>query len=702
MTTVLRRLLAASIIVFASLAVRGDSARINISIPLASPDGLFHGRIPQGNAPPLIGPCPVTSGGMTIPVTVSRSSAISPALIFFDTTGQAVGSATAGASSTVIAVNHTAFQDIAYSWNFGDGGTSGTGFWQFGSNPGGNSMNAAIGAVAAHVYAVTPGGGDKTFQATVTATDGTNTASCTVAVTAFDPVGANGFSSTTCFFNSTIGTGCPAGATQTASTTISTPTSGQQFLYKCGDSFSGGATIPVATTKYAMGAYGSCVGTFITMTNHSSFPQFTNSGGGNIITLGTTNVSTVGPTDGRISNIDFEGTSGGVAVSTGPIFRVQQLLIYNSYANGGTMGRAWYCSGCTQSGVVASITNGGSGNIETNYWNYGNNTCLGNFGETGYLCGASTPSLTLYSNTDYNAFIGDLLDNTGVGTSNTWENLRVSSCRLCIFSNTQFSRTSPNNGGANFKLHSGNSGDSSPEWLGKFTELIEIDDNLFTGNTNGQLIEIAPQNGQYDERLQNIVFERNILAPTGSETPLATSGINFTIRDNAFYGGLSGEGLWLGAERRGTEWSSCTAASCSGGTVSAAPTNPNEPELYEVYNNTCNLGGGNCITGKIGWFADAASPSTDVLLNNSFIQNNLFFSVTGTSQLGATGVGVISNNSANTSQPNPAFTNASGTFLKMSDWKPTANFTGGTPVPNFFDALGTIWSPTWDLGAIHH
>jgi hypothetical protein len=701
MTTVLRRLLAASIIVLASLAARGDSARINISIPLASPDGLFHGRFPQGNAPPLIGPCPVTSGGMTIPVTVSRSSAISPALIFFDTTGQAVGSATAGASSTVIAANHTAFQDIAYSWNFGDEGTSGTGAWQFGSNPGGNSMNAAIGGVAAHVYAVTPGGGDKTFQATVTATDGTNTASCNVGVTVFDPMGPNGFSSTTCFFNSTVGTGCPAGATRTASTTIHTPGSGQQFLYKCGDSFSGGASIPVTTTKYAMGAYGSCVGTFITTSNHSTFPQFTNSGGGNIITLGTTNTTAVGPSDGRFSSIDFEGTSGGVAVATQSIFNVNQMLVYNSYANSGTMGRAWYVSGGTQMAVVASIANGGSGDIETNFWNFANNTCAGNFTLTGYLCGASTPSLTLYSNTDYNAFIGDLLDNTGVGTSNTWENLRVATCRLCILSNNQLSRKSPANGGANLKMESGNSGNGNPEWLGKFTELIEIDDNLFTGNTGGQMIEIAPENKDDDERLRNIVFERNIVAPSGSETPLATSGINFTFRDNAFYGGLSNEGLWLGAERRGTEWTSCTQDTCAGGTLSAAPTNPNAPEFYEIYNNTCNLGGGNCITGTIGWFAGAA-PSTNVRINNSFIQNNLCFSVTCTASLGATGVGVISNNSVNTAQPNPGFTDASGTFLKMTDWKPTANFTGGTPIPNFFDALGNPWSPTPDLGAIHH
>jgi len=687
--------------------VKAFGVAVLLAALLASP---ANARLPRGSVSggsPFLGACPVTVTGngqtLTLAATTPRMVGISPFLVFFDTTGQSVGAASgSGSSSTAIASGHTAFQDISYKWNFGDSGASGTGTWQFGSNPGGNSMNTAIGGVAAHVYVTN--GADTPYTATITATDGVNTAQCTVAITAFDPTGSNGFpgTHTTCFFNSTAGSGCQVGATQTASTTIQTPGSGQQFLYKCGDRFSGGASVAWTTTKYAIGAYGICAGTFITTTNRSSFPQFVNSSGGTIVNLQSLNGTTPAPIDGRIFDIDFEGTSGGVAVDESPGDNVEQLLIYNSYANSGTMGRAWYCVSCTQSGVVASVANGGSGEIEMSFWNFANNICAGNFALTGYLCGASTPSLTLYNDTDYNAFIGDFLDNTGVSASNTDEDVRVASCRLCILSNNQFSRTSPSNGGANFKLHSGNSGNSNAQWLGKFTELIEIDDNLFTGVTGGQMIEIAPENGQDDERLQNIVFERNIVDPTGSETALATSGLNFTFRDNVFNGATFPSGI--GAERRGTEGSSCTSntgnVACAGGTISAAPVNTNIPGFYEVYNNTCS-GSGTCVNGKIGWFAGAA-PSIDVSINNSFIQNTLCFSVTCTGSLGATGVGVVSNNSANTGQPNPAFTNASGTFLKMSDWKPTTNFSSGTPVPNFFDAVGIPWAPTWDLGAVHH
>ena len=60
----------------------------------------------------------------------------------------------------------------------------------------------------------------------------------------------------------------------------------------------------------------------------------------------------------------------------------------------------------------------------------------------------------------------------------------------------------------------------------------------------------------------------------------------------------------------------------------------------------------------------------------------------------------VSNNTASTNS-NPAFTNGSGTFSLISDFKPTANYTGGTSVPVGFDALGLLWSTVWDLGAVH-
>src|SRR5258708_10821664 len=62
----------------------------------------------------------------------------------------------------------------------------------------------------------------------------------------------------------------------------------------------------------------------------------------------------------------------------------------------------------------------------------------------------------------------------------------------------------------------------------------------------------------------------------------------------------------------------------------------------------------------------------------------------------------VSNNTATVTN-NPGFTNGSGSFSLISDFKPTANYSGGTSVPVWYDALGLLWSPlTWDLGAVHH
>ncbi len=147
--------------------------------------------------------CSATSGGLTVRAVAVRKSGVSPLLMFFDATGT---------TSSAVTGNSTAFQDISYSWNFGDTGPSGTDSWAYASNAGRNSKNSASGAVTAHLYITN--GADTTYPVTVTAYDGSNTASCQLQVTVYDPAGANGFQGThtTCVYNSTVGSSCPVGA----------------------------------------------------------------------------------------------------------------------------------------------------------------------------------------------------------------------------------------------------------------------------------------------------------------------------------------------------------------------------------------------------------------------------------------------------------------------------------------------------------
>src|ERR1700682_2430023 len=178
--------------------------------------------------------CSGTSGPLTLRASAVRDVGISPLLVFFDATGT---------TDTSISGNRTAFQDVSYSWNFGDTGASGTDTWAYGANRGHNSRNTATGGVAAHLY-VTPGA-DTAYVVTVTAYDGANTGSCQLGVTAHDPAGANGFAGpkTTCDPRSgppTPGSGgCPAGAvalhTSNFNTALGSLGSGKRVLFKCGD-----------------------------------------------------------------------------------------------------------------------------------------------------------------------------------------------------------------------------------------------------------------------------------------------------------------------------------------------------------------------------------------------------------------------------------------------------------------------------------
>ena len=102
--------------------------------------------------------CPVTSGPLTLKVSTTRAAGISPLLIFFDATGT---------TDTSLTGKTTAFQDVTYTWNFGDTGTSGSGTWAYGSNKGHNSKNTATGGIAAHLYISS--GADTPYTATVTA-----------------------------------------------------------------------------------------------------------------------------------------------------------------------------------------------------------------------------------------------------------------------------------------------------------------------------------------------------------------------------------------------------------------------------------------------------------------------------------------------------------------------------------------------------
>ena len=484
-------------------------------------------------SPPTAASCTGTSGPLTLKASAVRASGISPLLMFFDATGTKDSSITG---------NTTAFQDVAYTWNFGDANASGTGTWKYGSNAGRNSKNSATGGVAAHLY-VTPGA-NTAYTVTVTAHDGTNTASCKLGVTAYDPAGSNGFAGTKTACVSSSGTpvagsgGCPAGATVLKQSNVGSALSAQfgsnkRVLFKCGDTFTGGYTVAAGASTWSIGAYGGCENT------QSGRPIFRNTGG-NTLSLNSSNTA-VGPIDGRISDIDFEGGGSGlVAVSTTSGFNVKQITLYNLYANG--LHSAYYLSGGSQTGIVQSVMTGMIDRIGV-FWNYAENNCLN--GSSAFNCGQG--SSPVFADIRYAAVLGNDFNGQGVSSAGGFiETFRMSACRLCVITNNTFQNASA--GAATFKFHSGNTYDSRATWIGQYTELVEISDNVFGGTSGAQLTEVSPQNGNYDERLRNIVLERNIFAGISGAKGVLLSAVNATLRDNVFYSSSSNSGSRYGAQ----------------------------------------------------------------------------------------------------------------------------------------------------------
>lgn len=569
---------------------------------------------------------------------MTRASGISPLLVFFDATGT-TDSAVTGNTST--------FQNVHYSWSFGDSGPSGTGTWGYGSNPGNNSTNSATGGVAAHLYRTQ--GTDTDYTATVTAYDGTNTASCQLGVVAYDPSGADGFAGTktTCVASSSTPTagsgGCPAGAQVLRTSSISTATgasyigSGKRVLFKCGDTFSGSSVV-FTGVKWSLGAYGGCEDTT------SNRPIFT----------GPLQISNTNTGDGRVADLDFESCCTN-SVATVGMYQDHThvnyyVTIYNVLSHGNNASFYWaQCHGC----ALVNDVQTGMGAMQGTFLNEsGNESWSGN----------------TYNDMMYLAVIGSSFSGAGAPNGNGIETVRIPECDHCYITNNVFENG--NSIGAALKFHNGQPG----AFAGSYTQYTEMSDNLFQGTSGAQLVEIAPTDNVKDERIRYIVVERNVFqgSSTGSGRQVLVSAENVTLRDNAFNQTIGGGGD--GADI------------CERGSIAAWPT-----QYIQAYNNSCY--GGTCVS-----FANdgACSGGTG---NNSVAKNNLCY--TGSCVSGGGSGNTVSNNSSTTST-NPNWTNASGTFGVITDWKPTANYSGGTSVPVWYDALGVPWTPTWDLGAVHH
>ena len=347
---------------------------------------------------------------------------------------------------------------------------------------------------------------------------------------------------------------------------------------------------------------------------------------------------------------------------------MHQDTIFNVYSNNEQESFAW--AQCSQCGLVEVYQN----NMRGSHRDIGTWVNISGFKNYPYHG-------NVFNDVSYQAIIGSHFDGGVQNYAESAEPVRLFACPGCYIANSDFLNAGSYY--AELKVHA--SGLTSA-WIGRYTEYVEISDNFFGGTSGANAVELAPQNSQLDERLRYIVVERNVFngaAPSGRQ--LQISGANITARSNAF---LMRANTAFGIQV------------CQRGIEPA-------PQFIESYNNTFySLGTSNNAAIEIS----SKSCGGTIDASSSYFKNNLAYfpaqsrlPVVGNAGSIRLGIGnVVSNNTAIVTD-NPSFKDSSGTFLRITDWKPAANFSGAASVPGVLtDAVGVAWPPIWDLGAIHH
>jgi hypothetical protein len=618
----------------------------NIALTFAGPSG---GAIAQIIAGGVVSPggaanCPTTgsTGIITASVAATRYSGVAPLAVFFDTSG------------TTATTTTRPFHDLEYRWNFGETVAPGNGTWATGSRSGVSSRNHATGPVASHVFE-TPG----TYTVTVTITDGANTVinNC-VQIAVLDPDVVFAGIKTVCL--SAVGdfTNCPTGATQVTDGTANFSTTatahiaaGRRILTRRGETWAAATNVRILVTGPGIiGAFGP-----------GGDPKPKIQATANNTILGVSGSSTPGITDWRIMDLEMDGSLNGTGTcSFGPPITgncsrgiqasggINQLtllrLSIHDIHNGMTFSSSSLGVGHTiwdQFAIVDSSFNRAVG------------------GGGGYLS---------YLAASRFAYMGNSADDSTAAE----HVLRVTQLSKGVLSNNTMGRAA--NGKHVVKMHAP-SGSS-----GLFTEQIVISDNKFIGANNAWTVTLEPQSSVYDERLREIVVERNwFTSGVGTQTALVLSGSEFTIRNNI-------------ADMSGGLNFICNLVTQRG--IEPAPT------AVRFYNNTCyNSAPGGTVT----------ATTLGATITNITLQNNLA-SVpggTGTMVSGTGASGLVATNNLFDNNPATLFANATPTtpaHFALTGGSPAIGFGVVVPVHTdfFFNGAAPIARPqggTFDAGA---
>lgn len=583
----------------------------------------------------------------------SRLIGVAPLAVFFD------AAETRDATDNVVKTGTTAtattarpFHDLEYRWDFGD---ASAGTWSAGARSG-ISKNTATGPVAAHVYE-TPA----IYTVKLEVTDGTNTVkyqdSCAPKIEVQNPNDVFPGTNTVCIAASDPPAGvtsavwwdgCPANATQvvqpnfaTAIGTFANPSGGyaktnKRVLFRRGDTFT--ATVSGVITQTGPGI----VGAFGTDPNK---PKVRMEGTTHILVLSTNSSPNI--TDWRVMDLDFDGLNksnnfAGIS-SAGAIHQVLILNmrmrdIYRGVLFSGTT-LDWYHKygppGHTMWDQLAIVDN----TINPNS-----------------AAGTDMSSWMIFASARRLAILGNTLGNTASTTPMGSHTVRSSYTGKGVISNNTIARPgATGSGNLGLKLHapawcdagslagslanpagscltfdttpraslpnyySYNPANTNlhPKWSAAetdgYTEHVVVSDNKFIGGGGPYQITVGPQNINNDERVRDVIIERNWFTTASSNTqvPIVVEAREITVRNNIC--DLTGS---LGAQ--------CVDVSpaAHSGTTNLSP--EPRPNNIRIYNNTA-------------YRADVANGSSfqfvriDAAATNVTVKNNLIYATGVTS-----------------------------------------------------------------------
>jgi hypothetical protein len=436
------------------------------------------------------------TGAISLFTVPSRFHGVAPFSVFFDAT------ATSASSTT------RPFHELEYRWNFGEdpavlAALPGGANWTYGSTKG--SRNIATGPVAAHVFEA-PG----LYTVELSVTDGTNTVTNRCAQIAVEhPDSFFDGNKTVCVSTSGDFSDCPSGASHVTTANFVTAMGNitstvKRILFRAGETTNWTASSAYSLTQAGPGLIGS-YGT-------GSKPLVRVTGNSHSAILFQSN-------DWRAIDLAFDGIGTSSSSVTTNYGRSQITILRMDITN-------------IDNGFGTSST------PYTDQYAVQDSTFIGLNCEDGQGCVAAW----VYG--ERFAFQGNHIDNTrpSTGVVGGEHTLRFPKVIKGVISNND--AWNPGVGKHCLKLHSANL-PTQAIWDGTYTEQVVIADNYFKAGTGVPWnVAISAQNGSYDERLRNIIVERNYLTETGSAALLSIADtVGGTIRNNIFNMGSQSVGL---------------------------------------------------------------------------------------------------------------------------------------------------------------